>query len=158
MEEDGGRRRRGLVRESATVCGCLVCVSGIRRHLVAVDHYERLVAWRECHVLAKMVYAATRAFPKDERFGLTSQARRAAFSAPANIVEGSAKRGALEFRRFLDIALGSLSEVGYILRFSWEIGLLEDQMYGDLRNAHGRARAMTWKLYVAVGKRSTPRG
>jgi len=52
--------------------------------------YERFAAWRECHALALEVYRATRLFPKDELYGLTSQARRAAFSAAANIVEGSA--------------------------------------------------------------------
>src|SRR5690242_16163219 len=62
--------------------------------------YERFAAWRECHALALEVYRATRLFPKDELYGLTSQARRAAFSAAANIVEGSAKRGSAESRPF----------------------------------------------------------
>jgi len=57
--------------------------------------YERFAAWRECHALALEVYRATRVFPKDELYGLTSQARRAAFSAAANIVEGSPPRGIL---------------------------------------------------------------
>ncbi|MGH8622565.1 MAG: four helix bundle protein, partial [Burkholderiales bacterium] len=77
-------------------------------------HYEKLLAWKECHALALMVYRATEKFPRHERYGLTAQARRAAFSAAANIAEGSAKRGAAEFRRFLDIALGSISELEYI--------------------------------------------
>src|SRR5207248_7049905 len=62
--------------------------------------YERFAAWRECHALALEVYRATRAFPREELYGLTSQTRRAAFSAAANIVEGSAKHGAREYRRF----------------------------------------------------------
>src|SRR5207248_8682002 len=74
--------------------------------------YERFAAWRECHALALEVYRATRSFPKEELYGLTSQTRRAAFSAAANIVEGSAKHGALEYRRFLDISIGSLAELG----------------------------------------------
>ena len=86
--------------------------------------YEKLVAWRECHQLALAVYGATKSFPVDERYGLTSQIRRAAFSAAANIVEGSSRRTAREFRRFLDIALGSLTEVGYALRFAHEAGIL----------------------------------
>ena len=75
--------------------------------------YERLHAWRECHALALAVYRATKGFPAEERYGLTSQMRRAGFSAAVNIVEGSARRGPREFRRFLDIALSSLTEVGY---------------------------------------------
>src|SRR3989440_164379 len=86
--------------------------------------YEKLHAWRECHELALGVYRATKRFPSDERYGLTSQTRRAAFSAAVNIVEGSARRSIREFRRFLDIALSSLTEVGYALRFCREAGLL----------------------------------
>src|SRR6058998_1756813 len=86
--------------------------------------YERFAAWRECHALALEVYRATRAFPKTEQYGLTSQARRAAFSAAANIVEGSARRGPREFQRFLNIALGSLSELSYIFRLAKELELL----------------------------------
>src|SRR5438094_6927158 len=90
-------------------------------------HYENLVAWRECHALTLCVYRVTRGFPKDELYGLTSQARRAAFSAAANIAEGAAKRGPNEFRRFLDVSLGSLAELAYALRLSRELGLLSDQ-------------------------------
>lgn len=74
-----------------------------------------------------LVYRVTKAFPRDERYGLTSQVRRASFSAAVNIVEGSARRSAKEFRRFLDIALSSLTEVGYTLRFAREAGLLSEQ-------------------------------
>ena len=75
--------------------------------------YERFQAWRSCHELAIATYRLTRDFPKHELYGITSQMRRAAFSAAANIAEGSAKRGCTEFRRYLDIALGSLSELRY---------------------------------------------
>src|SRR5207248_10779342 len=63
------------------------------------------------HELALAVYRVTKRFPADERYGLTSQTRRAAFSAAVNIVEGSSRRSAKEFRRFLDISLSSLTEV-----------------------------------------------
>src|SRR6266550_1890458 len=89
-----------------------------------MSRYEKLHAWRECHELALTVYRVTKKFPDDERYGLTSQTRRAAFSAAVNIVEGSARRSTKEFRRFLDISLSSLSEVGYALRFAHEAGLL----------------------------------
>jgi four helix bundle protein len=72
--------------------------------------YERFEAWKVCDELAVEVYRVTRSFPKHEQYGLTSQARRAAFSAPVNIAEGSAKPGAAEFCRFLNISIGSLSE------------------------------------------------
>src|SRR2546426_2390218 len=115
--------------------------------------YERFAAWRECHALALKVYRATRGFPKDELYGLTSQARRAAFSAAANIVEGSSRRGSAEFRRFLDISLGSLSEVGYILRFVRELELLTPSQWSELDDHQQRAHYLTWKLYESVAKR-----
>jgi four helix bundle protein len=79
--------------------------------------YERLAAWQKSHRLVLLVYRATSKWPKTELYGLVSQARRAAFSIPLNIAEGSAKRGSREFRRFLDIALGSFSELAYC--FTW---------------------------------------
>jgi len=67
--------------------------------------YEQLHAWRECHELALAVYHATKTFPADERYGLTSQMRRAAFSGAVNIVEGSARksRGACTSRSGTDL-------------------------------------------------------
>ncbi len=73
--------------------------------------FERLAAWREAYQLALAVYRDTESFPKQERFGLTAQVRRAAISVPANIAEGCVKRGPAEFRRYLDIARGSLAEL-----------------------------------------------
>ena len=81
------------------------------RKFVGVAPYERFEAWNQAHQLALAVYRVTQSFPRHELYGLTSQARRAAFSVAANIAEGSAKRGGREFARFLDIALGSLSAV-----------------------------------------------
>ena len=116
--------------------------------------YERLHAWRECHELALGVYHATQSFPSAERYGLTSQIRRAAFSGAVNIVEGSARKGRKEFRRFLDIALSSLTEVGYSLRFAKEVGLLDERVWQELNERHNRARFLTWQLYRALRERN----
>src|SRR5438105_3283953 len=115
--------------------------------------YERLHAWRECHELALAVYRATKSFPAEERYGLTSQTRRASFSAAVNIVEGSARRSSREFRRFLDISLSSLTEVGYALRFARETGLLPDATWAILNDQQSRARFLTWQLYRSVARR-----
>ena len=114
--------------------------------------YEEVHAWRECHELALAVYRATKGFPTEEQYGLTSQTRRAAFSAAVNIVEGSARRSRKEFRRFLDIALSSLTEVGYALRFSREAGLLREEDWAALNDRQNRARFLTWKLYCALAQ------
>ena len=86
--------------------------------------YERLLAWQQCHSLALLVYRASDKWPVSERYALTSQVRRAAVSAPTNIAEGSAKKGKREFRRYLDIALGSLAEVSYLLLLARDLNLL----------------------------------
>jgi four helix bundle protein len=112
--------------------------------------YQDVLAWKECHALALQVYRATRQFPKVELYGLTSQVRRAASSAPANIVEGLARRGPNELRHFLNIALGSLSEVEYLLQLSHELELLTDDQWKVLSAQQRRARFLTWQLYQAV--------
>jgi len=120
-------------------------------------HYERLLAWRECHKLVLDVYRATERLPKFELYGVTSQTRRAALSAAVNIVEGSAKKGPAEFRRFLDISLGSLSELSYLLRVSRELGYLDEREWQELDELGNRARFLTWRLCQAVGRsRLTP--
>jgi four helix bundle protein len=73
--------------------------------------YRDLIAWQKAMSLAEGVYAITRAFPKEEQFGLTSQLRRAGVSVPSNIAEGHGRLSVSEFDRFLRIALGSVREV-----------------------------------------------
>ena len=80
--------------------------------------YEKFEAWKVAHQLALQIYRISDSWPSSERYQLTSQVRRAALSVPTNIAEGAAKRGRKEFRRYLDIANGSLAELSYLLRFS----------------------------------------
>src|ERR1041385_2311266 len=112
--------------------------------------HERLHAWKLCHELVLAVYAVTTSFPKHELYGMNSQARRAAFSAAANIAEGSAKRGSAEFRRFIDISIGSLAELAYTLRLARDLGLLSSEDWNRVDTLRRRAGFTTWKLYRAV--------
>ena len=112
--------------------------------------HERLEAWKLCHELVLAVYDVTRSFPREELYGLTSQARRSAFSAAANIAEGAAKRGPAEFRRFLDISIGSLAELAYILRLARDLKLVDSDRWSALERRRRQAGLMTWKLYTAV--------
>src|SRR6266850_4791406 len=114
--------------------------------------HERLRAWKLCHELVLAVYRATASFPRHELYGLTSQARRSAFSAAVNIVEGAAKRGPAEFRRFLDISVGSMAELAYTLRLARDLNLLDEKGWSALERIRRQAGFMTWKLYAAVGK------
>jgi len=118
--------------------------------------YERFAAWQRCHELTLAVYRVTQSFPKQEMYGLTAQARRSAFSGPANIAEGSAKRGSREFLRYLDIALGSLAELSYALRLAHDLNLIPAQEWEKLSGLRARAGFLTWRLYERIGgKRRT---
>ena len=87
-----------------------------------IQSFEDLLVWQKAHQLVLAVYTATRAFPKDERYGIVSQIRRAAASVPANIAEGFRKRTKAEKQRFVTIAHGSLEETRYFLILSRDLG------------------------------------
>ncbi len=94
--------------------------------------FRNLTVWRKAHRLALAVYEASGDFPKDERYGLTSQLRRAVISIPTNIAEGCGRQGDPEFARFLSFAMGSASETEYLLLLANELGLLNDDTYRRL--------------------------
>lgn len=75
------------------------------------ESYKDLIAWQKAMQFVTEIYGVTRAFPRDELYGLTSQLRRAAVSVPSNIAEGQAGFSSKEFRRFLSHARGSLVEI-----------------------------------------------
>ena len=87
------------------------------------DH-KKLRAFELADEVALLVYRATRDFPKEEMFGLTSQMRRAAVSVPSNIVEGCARESQAEYLRFLEIAFASLRELHYQFGLSKRLGYL----------------------------------
>ncbi|MFL5402910.1 MAG: four helix bundle protein [Gemmatimonadales bacterium] len=117
--------------------------------------YEKFEAWRVTHSLALEVYQVTERWPRSERYELTTQTRRAALSAPTNIAEGAAKRGPREFRRYLDISLGSLSELSYLLRFSRDRGIMDDPTFHSLDALRNRAGTLTWRLHVCLTRASS---
>jgi four helix bundle protein len=119
-----------------------------------VAKYERLLAWQASHELAKAVYAATRTFPRSELYGITSQMRKAALSVPTNIVEGAARKGSLEFRRFLDISWASLAELRYHVLFSHEMGFLSAGQRVELERLGVRAAKLLWGLHETVTRRA----
>jgi four helix bundle protein len=80
------------------------------------------------------------------------QAQSAAWSAPANIVGGSAKRGSKEFRRFLDISLGSLAEISYALRVARDLDLISAEEWNRMDSLRQEASKPLWALYRSVQK------
>ena len=93
---------------------------------------SRLTVWQLADTLTMAIYQATKPFPKDELYGLTSQMRRAAVSVPANISEGAARKSQREFLQFLYIASASLSELGYYIRLSTHLGYLAAMTSADV--------------------------
>ena len=94
--------------------------------------FRELKVWQRAHRLALDVYQATKGFPRDEVYSLTSQIRRASVSIPSNIAEGCGRDGDPELARFLQIAMGSASEVEYQLLLSRDLGLLSHTDYDRL--------------------------
>jgi four helix bundle protein len=97
--------------------------------------YRKIKAWQFADKLAVDVYKDTANFPKTELWGLVSQMRRAAVSVPANIVEGSARKHEKEYVQFLYVAMSSLAEVGYYIKFAREIGYLTPKGHEELSSA-----------------------
>src|SRR5580704_5504525 len=88
------------------------------------ESYRDLIAWRKGIDLVTEIYRVTRSFPQDERYGLTSQLRRAVVSVPSNIAEGQARFSRKEFHHFLSHARGSLVEIETQLRIAENLGYL----------------------------------
>jgi four helix bundle protein len=88
-------------------------------------HYKDLLVWQRGMSLAKSIYMLTQEFPAEERFGLTSQIRRAAVSVPSNIAEGQARRSTREFLQFLSHADGSLAELETQLLLASQLAFIQ---------------------------------
>lgn len=88
--------------------------------------FRELKVWQKAHALTLGVYKVTASFPKDEMYGLTSQMRRAAVSIEANIAEGCCRGSAADFARFLEIGMGSASEVECHLLLARDLGFMDN--------------------------------
>jgi four helix bundle protein len=107
-----------------------------------VKDYRALLVWQRSHALAVEIYAATKHFPKEELFGLTSQLRRATSSVPANLAEGCGRDSDAELKRFIDIAHGSASEAEYFLLLAFDLGLLSPTDHARLGDEVGQIKKM----------------
>ncbi|HEY2497799.1 MAG TPA: four helix bundle protein [Candidatus Angelobacter sp.] len=108
--------------------------------------FRDLKVWEKSHELALAAYDATTNFPKQEMFGLISQIRRCAASVPANIAEDCGRRGNGEFHRFLQIAMGSASELEYHLLLSRDLKFLDDEIYKALNGRVEEVKRMLASL------------
>jgi four helix bundle protein len=90
-----------------------------------MQSFRNLKVWEKAHGLTLDVYKASKGFPRDELYGLTSQMRRSSASIGANIAEGCWRKGDIELGRFLQIAMGSASELEYQLLLARDLEIME---------------------------------
>ncbi len=97
--------------------------------------FEKLNVWQQARQLTKQIYLITGSFPAEEKFGLTSQMRRAVISVSSNIAEGSSRKTAKDQAHFYTIAFSSLIELLNQLILSLDLGLLTEEKHIELRNS-----------------------
>ena len=115
-----------------------------------MQRYKDLEVWTRSHALVLRIYELTNRFPANERFGLTSQLRRAAISVPANIAQGSKRRTNQDYARFLNISEGSLSETDYLLLCSKDLGYLSPADFDVLSQETDEISRMLYTLRQKV--------
>jgi four helix bundle protein len=124
--------------------------------------HKKLDVWQAAMKATKVIYELTKPFPEEEKFGLVSQMRRAAVSIPCNIAEGAARQGRKEFKNFVSMAQGSLSELDTQLELCVLLGYLSkeriEEIEGDLiridRMLSGLIRSLAKKTNSEKSKRS----
>ena len=113
-------------------------------------NYRDLQVWEKAHRLALAIYRGTQDFPKEERFGLTSQVRRSAASIAANLAEGCGRRSDGEMARFIQISMGSGAELSYHLLLARDLGFLKNSEYSSLNSDLGEIMRMLSALSQKV--------
>lgn len=114
--------------------------------------FRKIRVWQKAHTMTLKIYKITATFPKDERFGLISQIRRAMASIPTNIAEGAGRETQKDFARFIHIATGSTSEVEYLLLLSHELGYLSEEEYPLLDKNILEVKRMLYAFGKALGR------
>jgi four helix bundle protein len=114
--------------------------------------YRKIHAWQKSDDLTVDVYRATKRFPREEIYGLTSQLRRAAYSVPANIAEGATRNSKKDYLRFLYIARASLAETQYFLHLSKRLNYLTKEENEELQSATSKTFSKLHGLIKSVEK------
>lgn len=112
--------------------------------------FREIKVWAKAHLLTLELYKVTASFPREELYGLTSQLRRSCASVPANIAEGFGRGGNTELARFLQIGMGSASEVEYHILLARDLNLLPKKIYDDLNDRTVEVKRMLASLLLKV--------
>lgn len=123
--------------------------------MTAEFRFEKLQVWQRAVTLADIVYELTEHFPKDERFGLTNQMRRAAISISSNIAEGTSRSSDTEFARYLEIAYGSLMEIMSQAFVAERRGFLGKEQLAQLKSESGEVARMLSGLRESLRSRTS---
>ena len=107
---------------------------------------EELDVFKLSHSLTLEVFEITKTFPEEEKFGLISQMRRAAYSIPMNLMEGAHRLGSKEYRQFVGIAKGSAGEIKYQLLLVKDLKYISEDHYSNLKQKYERVIQMLTKL------------
>jgi four helix bundle protein len=118
------------------------------------NSYRDLVVWQKAKQLSLAVYRLTKAFPREEIYGLTSQLRRAAVSVVSNIAEGQGRNTIGEFLQFLGHARGSLSELQTQLEIASELGYIKPTDFEKIEDEAEHVRAMILRLIESLQAKS----
>ena len=114
--------------------------------------FKKIKAYQLADGLVLAVYEVTKAFPKEEIYGLTSQIRRAVVSAAANIVEGASRQHKKDYLHFLYIARGSAAEVDYLLNVAYRLSYLSAEIYERLDVSVKEVSRTLFGLIQSIGK------
>lgn len=113
-------------------------------------NFRKLSVWKKSHELTLEIYKSTAAFPKEELYGLVSQMRRTSSSIPSNIAEGCGRNTQSQLAHFLNIALGSASELEYQILLAKDLNLFSEQIFKEQTNQIIEIKRMLTSLHQKV--------
>jgi len=119
-----------------------------------MQRFTDLKVWQRSHALTLEIYRLTATFPDVERFGLTSQIRRAAASVPSNIAEGSKRATRKDYARFLNVAEGSAAELEYFMILARDLGFIAEQRMNQVNGEIQEIERMLYRLRTKVAPAS----
>jgi four helix bundle protein len=115
-----------------------------------INSYKELIVWQKSMNLARLVYEATKSFPKSETYGLISQLRRSTVSIPSNIAEGYARKSRKEYLQFYSIAYGSVLELETQVMLSKDFKYIETRHFDEIMSLIGEVSKMLHSLILKL--------
>jgi four helix bundle protein len=132
--------------ELSVIDNVSVTVSRVRESKRKMKRVEDLDVFKLSHSLTLEIFKLTKTFPEEEKFGLTSQMRRAAYSIPMNLMEGAHRLSSREYRQFVGIAKGSTGEIKYQLLLAKDLKYISEDLYSNLEAQYERVSQMLTQL------------